>query len=86
MALVFGRILQEQIPSSSVSKETWEGVFGSLSATLVGYLAQPLLPQFTSIETGSIAVVLAIIGTMGDLMLSALKRDLELKDWSNRRT
>ena len=84
MALVFGRIFGKNKFRPVLSpKKTWEGVFGGLfSATLVGYLAQPLLPQFTSIETAGIAVVLAIIGTMGDLMLSALKRDLELKDWS----
>jgi phosphatidate cytidylyltransferase len=40
------------------------------------------LPHLTAVETAGIAVVLAIIGTMGDLMLSALKRDLNLKDWS----
>jgi len=84
MALVFGRIFGKNKFRPVLSpKKTWEGVFGGiLSATLVGYLAQPLLPHLTAVETAGIAVVLAIIGTMGDLMLSALKRDLNLKDWS----
>ena len=51
-------------------------------AGIAGYIAQPLLGSFTAIETAGLAVLLAMIGTMGDLMLSSLKRDLELKDWS----
>ena len=51
-------------------------------AGIAGYIAPPLLDTFTAYETAGLAVLLAIIGTMGDLMLSSLKRDLELKDWS----
>ena len=84
MALVFGRMFGNNKFRPVLSpKKTWEGVFGGIfSAAVVGYLAQPLLPQLSAVETAGIAVLLAVIGTMGDLMLSALKRDLELKDWS----
>ncbi len=84
MALVFGRMFGKHKFRPVLSpKKTWEGVFGGIfSATVVGYLAQPLIPQFTTTEAAGIAILLAIIGTMGDLMLSALKRDLNLKDWS----
>lgn len=51
-------------------------------AGIAGYVAQPLLDPLTATQTAGLAVLLAMIGTMGDLMLSALKRDLELKDWS----
>ena len=83
-ALIFGRIFGKHKFRPVLSpKKTWEGVFGGiLMAGIAGYVAQPLLPELTAIQTAGLAVALAIIGIIGDLMLSALKRDLELKDWS----
>ena len=83
-ALIFGRIFGRHKFRPVLSpKKTWEGVFGGLTmAGIAGYIAQPLLDSFTAIETAGLAVLLAMVGTMGDLMLSSLKRDLELKDWS----
>ena len=83
-ALIWGRILGKHAFRPVLSpKKTWEGVFGGITmAAIAGYISQPLLPSFSAYETAGLAVLLAIIGTMGDLMLSALKRDLELKDWS----
>ena len=83
-ALIFGRIFGKRKFRPILSpKKTWEGVFGGvMMAGIAGYVAQPLLDPLTAVETAGLAVVMAIIGTMGDLMLSALKRDLELKDWS----
>ena len=83
-ALIFGRIFGKNKFRPVLSpKKTWEGVFGGvMMAGIAGYVAQPLLDPLTAVETAGLAVMMAIIGTMGDLMLSALKRDLELKDWS----
>ena len=83
-ALIFGRIFGKHKFRPVLSpKKTWEGVFGGvMMAGIAGYVAQPLLDPLTAVETAGLAVMMAIIGTMGDLMLSALKRDLELKDWS----
>ena len=83
-ALIFGRIFGKHKFRPILSpKKTWEGVFGGvMMAGIAGYVAQPLLEPLTAVETAGLAVMMAIIGTMGDLMLSALKRDLELKDWS----
>jgi len=83
-ALIFGRIFGKHKFRPILSpKKTWEGVFGGvMMAGIAGYVAQPLLDPLTAVETAGLAVMMAIIGTMGDLMLSALKRDLELKDWS----
>lgn len=83
-ALIFGRIFGRNKFRPVLSpKKTWEGVFGGIMmAGIAGYVAQPLLDPLTAVETAGLAVMMAIIGTMGDLMLSALKRDLELKDWS----
>ena len=83
-ALIFGRIFGKHKFRPILSpKKTWEGVFGGvMMAGIAGYVAQPLLDPLTAVETAGLAVMMEIIGTMGDLMLSALKRDLELKDWS----
>ena len=83
-ALIFGRIFGKNKFRPVLSpKKTWEGVFGGvMMAVIAGYVSQPLLDPLTAVETAGLAVMMAIIGTMGDLMLSALKRDLELKDWS----
>ena len=83
-ALIFGRIFGKHKFRPVLSPmKTWEGVFGGvMMAAIAGYVAQPLLDPLTAVETAGLAVMMAIIGTMGDLMLSALKRDLELKDWS----
>jgi CDP-diglyceride synthetase len=83
-ALIFGRIFGKNKFRPVLSpKKTWEGVFGGvLMAGIVGYFAQPLLPILSPKEAALLGVVLAIIGIIGDLILSALKRDLELKDWS----
>ena len=53
-----------------------------MMAGIAGYVAQPLLDPLTATQTAGLAVLLGMVGTMGDLMLSALKRDLKLKDWS----
>jgi len=84
-ALIFGRMFGKHPFRPVLSpKKTWEGVFGGvLMATIAGYVAQPLLPSLTSVETAALGGFLAIVGTMGDLMLSSLKRDLGLKDWSD---
>ena len=83
-ALIFGRIFGKHKFRPVLSpKKTWEGVFGGIMmAGIAGYVAQPLLPELAAIQTAGLAVALAIIGIIGDLMLSALKRDLGLKDWS----
>ncbi|MDE0574999.1 MAG: phosphatidate cytidylyltransferase [Candidatus Poseidoniales archaeon] len=83
-ALIFGRIFGKHPFRPVLSpKKTWEGVFGGvLMSAIAGYVAQPLFPTMTAIETAGLGAILAVIGTTGDLMLSALKRDLGLKDWS----
>jgi phosphatidate cytidylyltransferase len=83
-ALLTGRIFGKHPFRPTLSpKKTWEGVFGGiLFAGIAGYAMQPLIPALSALETGLLGAVLAIMGTMGDLMLSAMKRDLGIKDWS----
>ncbi|MEC7704828.1 MAG: phosphatidate cytidylyltransferase [Candidatus Thermoplasmatota archaeon] len=83
-ALIWGRLIGKHSFRPILSpKKTWEGVVGGvISAGIVGYLAQPLLPELDAMVTALLGVILAIVGTTGDLMLSSIKRDLGIKDWS----
>ncbi len=80
---VWGRLIGRRrvAPVLSPSK-TVEGLVGGvLSATLLGALLWPLTP-FTMWQAGLMAFVIALLGFAGGLVLSAIKRDRGIKDWS----
>ncbi|HET8607136.1 MAG TPA: phosphatidate cytidylyltransferase [Gaiellaceae bacterium] len=77
-----GRLLGRHKLAPVVSPgKTWEGfVFGSLASVLVAFFAmygQHFLAIWQSIVLG---VLIAVVGPVGDLFESALKRDLDVKD------
>lgn len=78
--LAFGR--HKLAPTISPGK-TWEGFAGSiLAAVVAGVLLAPLMlgqPWWLGALMG---VLLALVGTMGDLTESLIKRDLGVKDIS----
>ncbi len=63
-------------------KKTWEGAAGGLLASIAGgFLAQAvLLPQLSIVHVLVIAAPAAILGQIGDLSESALKRSTGVKD------
>jgi phosphatidate cytidylyltransferase len=76
--IILGRHLMVPVISP---KKTWEGFAGSVIACLVaGALCLPLLLHghaWQGVLTGAAAVLAA---TLGDLVESAIKRDLDIKD------
>ncbi|HSE95660.1 MAG TPA: phosphatidate cytidylyltransferase, partial [Methylomirabilota bacterium] len=63
--------------------KTWEGALGGLLATLgVAWLARWLVPAYPPAILAGTAAAISLSGILGDLALSALKRDLGIKDWS----
>lgn len=67
------------IPKVSPNK-TWEGLIGGVITTVVvGYFLRFLTP-FSEIEILIVCLVVAITGFIGDVVVSAIKRDIGLKD------
>ena len=67
------------LPKVSPNK-TWEGLIGGVITTvIVGYFLRFLTP-FSEMEVLIICGVIAITGFIGDVVVSAIKRDIGLKD------
>ena len=81
-AYVFGVLLGKHKLAPTVSpKKTWEGFIGGLVFTAIGgALAFRYLLEFDA-RIGAIVGIMGVItATVGDLIESAMKRDLHLKD------
>ena len=70
------------LPKVSPNK-TWEGLIGGVITTVVvGYFLRFLTP-FSELEILITCGVIAITGFIGDVVVSAIKRDIGLKDTGN---
>jgi len=81
---VWGKLLGRHkiAPVISPSK-TWEGFIGGiLSATLIGTSLWWATP-FTVWQTMGMAFVITVMGFLGGLTMSAIKRDAGVKDWGS---
>jgi len=67
-------------PKLSPSKTIEGTVGGILIATLIGAFLWWMTP-FTFIESAGLAFVVSLMGFLGGLVLSAIKRDKGVKDW-----
>jgi phosphatidate cytidylyltransferase len=62
-------------------KKTWEGFFGGMIiAAVIAWLLSDLLGVVDSMKWMTIAVIVSITGTLGDLVESMLKRSTGVKD------
>lgn len=74
----FGR--HKIIPAVSPNK-TWEGFLGGVaSTTLLSLLTAPFITPFSTWHAFVLGILIACSGFIGDVGMSALKRDLNLKD------
>ena len=71
------------IPKVSPNK-TWEGFLGAVATTTVisGFIA-PLLTPLTFKYGILVGLVIGISGFFGDVVISSVKRDLQIKDSGN---
>jgi phosphatidate cytidylyltransferase len=79
---VWGRTLGRHKVIERVSpKKTVEGlVGGALTTTLVAWLVAPLLTPLTPWHRVAVGLMIGFGGFIGDVTISALKRDLGIKD------
>ncbi|MDO6707563.1 MULTISPECIES: phosphatidate cytidylyltransferase [unclassified Photobacterium] len=70
------------VPKVSPNK-TWEGFLGgSATVILLSYFAAPWLTPLTSLQGLVAGMIIAFSGFIGDLVISSVKRDLQIKDTS----
>lgn len=84
MQYVWGKLLGRNLLAPKVSpSKTVEGLIGGvLSATLLGGLLWRITP-FSPWQSSLIAFLIAVLGYLGGLVMSAIKRDRGIKDWSH---
>jgi phosphatidate cytidylyltransferase len=62
-------------------KKTWEGFFGGvILAMAIGYVISLFYPELNYILWMIMGLIVGVFGTMGDLVESAFKRSLDVKD------
>lgn len=78
----FGRTLGKNKVIQKVSpNKTWEGLIGGIiSTTIVAMWLSKLLTPLTLKQAFVIGIILSIAGFFGDITMSAIKRDMEVKD------
>jgi len=69
-------------PTLSPSKTVEGAVGGIATATLVGVALSWMTP-FTLLESAGLSLVITLLGFLGGLVLSAIKRDRGVKDWGH---
>ncbi|MFN8392475.1 MAG: phosphatidate cytidylyltransferase [Bdellovibrionota bacterium] len=84
MQFVSGKLFGRRKIAPEVSpNKTWEGLAGGIgSAMLIGVALSPLTP-FTAVQSAVISFVIGIAGFFGGLTMSAIKRDIGVKDFGS---
>lgn len=79
----FGTLFGKRKVAPSVSpNKTLEGLIGGVLATVaVGVALHPVTP-FSPLAAAALSFMVAVMGFLGDLVMSAVKRDLGVKDYS----
>jgi phosphatidate cytidylyltransferase len=82
MQYVFGKLFGKTkiAPVVSPSKTVEGFIGGGASATLIGAAMWWITP-FTPLQSAAMALIIVLMGFLGGLVLSAVKRSLGAKDW-----
>ena len=86
-AYIFGSLLgRNKLVNSPSPNKSWEGtIIGSILGTFVGvlYYINVVNGDVNLLKVVLITLVLSIFGQLGDLLFSKMKRENEIKDFSN---
>jgi phosphatidate cytidylyltransferase len=84
MQYVFGKLFGKTkiAPVVSPSKTVEGFIGGGASATLIGAAMWWITP-FTPLQSAGMALIIVLMGFLGGLVLSAVKRSLGAKDWGS---
>ena len=81
---IFGKLLGRHKVAPLVSpSKTWEGLIGGLGAASLLGAALYWLTPFTPVQAGFVAFLAGLMGFLGGLVASAIKRDQGVKDWGH---
>jgi len=81
----WGKALGRRKITPKVSpNKTWEGAIGGwITAALVFYLLAPYFTPLQPLDAAIMAVIVPMAGFFGDITMSAVKRDIGVKDTSH---
>lgn len=84
MQYIWGKTCGKRKVAPLVSpNKTWEGLIGGgLSTMLVGTALWFVTP-YTPLQTAGMAFLVVLLGFLGGLVMSAIKRDRGVKDWGH---
>ena len=84
-AYIFGSLIGKHKMCPLISpKKSWEGsIFGSLVGTFVSCTFYHAMINTVSLKVVFVTLILSIIGQLGDLFFSKIKRENGIKDFSN---
>ena len=84
LQFLWGKLFGKHKITPDVSpNKTWEGFIGGLVCTIIlGYFLR-FLTFFTPVQAVTASFCIAFAGFFGDLNMSAIKRDLGIKDMGN---
>jgi phosphatidate cytidylyltransferase len=79
---IWGRTLGKRPVLPLVSpKKTWEGLLGGLvTTTVLALLLGPVFSPMNGFAAAGIGLVIGVFGFLGDVVMSAVKRDIGVKD------
>ena len=82
---VWGKLLGKHKILPIVSpKKTWEGLIGGiLTTTVIAMLIAPYLTPFTTLYALAAGLIISVFGFIGDVCISAVKRDIGVKDFGS---
>lgn len=82
MQYVWGKSLGRRKVAPTVSPgKTWGGLAGGIGTTmLLAWIAAPWLTPFNDTEALAAGLLIGMFGFIGDITLSAVKRDIGIKD------